>query len=153
MMTELFNSIFELSIRALLVLNNARQPLSEEKIATTDFITIYGTDFGISDTNLHGDNTYKYCESATRHRKMDLALKDLSLRGMIDMVLSKKSGVLYRINEIGMKFCQSLESSYAKEYTKLSEYALEYISLHGIKEVRSEILRNSQTNIRRNANE
>lgn len=153
MMTELFNSIFELSLRALLVLSNSKEPLSEEEIATADFIAIYGMDFGISDTNLHGDNTYKYCESATRHKKMDMALKNLALRGLIDMVLSKRSGVLYRINNTGIDYCGSLESTYAKEYIELSAYALKYISSHGIKEVRSEILRNSQTNIRRNTDE
>lgn len=152
-MTELFNSTFELSLRALLVLSNSQEPLSEEIIATADFITIYGTDFGISGTNLHGDNTYKYCESATRHKKMDMALRDLALRGLIDVVLSRKSGIFYRINVTGILFCKSLESTYAKEYVELSNFALEYISSHGIKEVRSEIIRNSQTQIRRNTDE
>ena len=151
-MAEIYNSIFELSLRALLVLKTAQHPLTEEEIATTDFITVYGTDFGIADMNLHGDNSYKYSESATRHEKMDAALKNLALRGFIDIVLSKKAGMVYKINGVGISLCESLESPYAKEYLMYSQRALQYISSHGIKVVRSEILRKSQTNVRRDGN-
>lgn len=42
-------------------------------------------DFGIADMNLQEDNSYKYCESATRHEKIDAALKELVLWGFIDI--------------------------------------------------------------------
>ncbi len=151
-MAEIFNSVFELSLRALLVLKAAQRPLTEEEVATADFITVYGTDFGIADVNLHGDNSYKYCESATRHKKIDAALKDLTLHGLIELVLSEKTGMVYKINSAGDSLCDSLESTYAKEYLLYSQRALQYISSRGIKVIRSEILRKSQSNIRRDRN-
>jgi len=57
----------------------SQHPLSKEDIATTDFITVYGMAFGIADMNLQEDDSYKYCESATRHERMDAALKELVL--------------------------------------------------------------------------
>ncbi|HPD88456.1 MAG TPA: hypothetical protein PLU75_03115 [Oscillospiraceae bacterium] len=151
-MAEIFNSIFELSLRALLVMKNAQRPLTEEEVVIADFIAVYGTDFGIADVNLHGDNSYKYCELATRRKKMDDALKDLTLRGLIDLVLSEKTGMVYIINSVGYSLCERLESTYAKEYLLYSQRALHYISSHGIKVIRSEILRNSQLNIGRDEN-
>jgi hypothetical protein len=68
-MAEIFNSIFELSLRALLVMKNAQRPLTEEEVVIADFIAVYGTDFGIADVNLHGDNSYKYCELERDVRK------------------------------------------------------------------------------------
>lgn len=38
--------------------------------------------FGIADMNLQEDDSYKYCESATRHERMDAALKELVLWGL-----------------------------------------------------------------------
>ena len=151
-MAEIFNSIFELSLRALLILNTTQHPLTEEEIATADFISVYGTDFGIACSNLHGDNSYKYCESATRHEKMNAALRELALRGLIELVLSNKTGMVYRINKTGESFCQSLESTYAKDYSMYSERALQYISTRGVKAIRAEILSKSQSNIRRDGN-
>ena len=57
MMTNVFNTTFELSLRVLLTLDSSNNsPRTVDIITALDFITVYGKDFGISDENLHGDN-------------------------------------------------------------------------------------------------
>lgn len=57
-MNELFNSPFELSLRVLIILNTAQLRLTIDKIVAYDFISTYSSDFGISESNLHGNNSY-----------------------------------------------------------------------------------------------
>ena len=65
-MNELFNSSFELSLRVLIILNAAQARLSIDKIVAYDFISTYSFDFGISESNLHGNNSYRFSEYTTK---------------------------------------------------------------------------------------
>lgn len=151
-MNEIFNSTFELSLRALLVLQNAQFPLSGETVAIADFVSVYGVAFGISKSNLHGDNSYKYCEAATRREKIEVALKDLVIRGLAELVLSDKTGLTYQITDSGRRFCGSLNSTYADEFSLYSKRALQHIEKCGMENIRSEIIEKSQSSVRRRGN-
>ena len=51
-MNNLFNTQFEISLRALLMLEAAgEQWETADMLAAEDFITVYGRDFDISDVN------------------------------------------------------------------------------------------------------
>ncbi len=126
-MNELFNTVFEVSLRVLLILNVAQEKLSLEKITAFDFIANYGTDFGVSDYNLHGNNRLRFGEYTVRREKINRGIKDLVLIGYA-LPCCSKAGFSYCLTENGRAFCRELNNEYATKYsntvsTVLSEYA------------------------------
>ena len=65
-MNKLFNSVFENSLRILLLLAEFDCGQSLDKIYATDFMVTYGATFGVSESDLNGDNQYKFSEFASR---------------------------------------------------------------------------------------
>lgn len=78
-MNNVFNTTFEVSLRVLLTLEVSEDKLSADMIAVSDFITVYGRDFGISSENLHGDNSYRFGEFGIRRELVKEAVKSLVL--------------------------------------------------------------------------
>lgn len=147
-MTKVFNTPFEISLRVLLTLDAVdKRPQTVDMITVADFITIYGKDFGITDDNLHGDNSYKFCELAARRSLVTDALKSLVLDGLIVATASKK-GFLYMINDNGKTFCEGLKSSYSMEYRKTAIQVQAYISNHNQGDILRLINRQSLTALR-----
>lgn len=96
-----------------------------DRIAAYDFITIYSQYFGLSDTNLHGDNDFSFSEFATRRNLMQDSVKLLVLDNMVS-VLRKKDGFHYSISDIGRKFCQQMTTEYATIYRELARSTIEH---------------------------
>jgi len=115
-MINVFNTSFEMSIRVLLILNSAKDPLSIDRIAAIDFITIYGKDFDISNENLHGNNSYRFSEFTSKREIATKALKELVLRKYVKVVCNK-SGFSYKMTEVGEKYCESLNDEYASAFS------------------------------------
>lgn len=82
-MNELFNSPFELSLRVLIILNTAQLRLTIDKIVAYDFISTYSSDFGISESNLHGNNSYRFSEYTTKRIIITQSIKNLVLEGFV----------------------------------------------------------------------
>ena len=83
-MLKLFNSTFEVSLRLMLLLSVANDaPMSVDRIAAYDVITIYSRDFGLSNEVLHGDNEFGLSEFASRRSKTQVALRELVLNGSV----------------------------------------------------------------------
>lgn len=125
-MKELFNTAFEVSLRVLLILNVAQEKLSLEKITAFDFIANYGTDFEVSDYNLHGNNRLRFSEYTVRREKINQGIKDLVLIGYV-LPCCSKEGFTYYLTENGSAFCRELNNEYATKYSNmvnivLSEY-------------------------------
>ena len=125
-MNELFNTAFEVSLRVLLILNVARDKLSLEKITAFDFIANYGTDFEVSDYNLHGNNRLRFSEYTVRREKVNQGIKDLVLIGYV-LPCCSKEGFTYCLSENGGAFCPELNNEYATKKANmvnmvLSEY-------------------------------
>ena len=117
-MNNLYNSVNELKLRVLLLLSETPiYPLSEDMILAIDFISVYGKDFGISDDNLHGDNSYKYSELPSRKEVLDKTIKCLFLEGLIN--LDTKKGYRYQISDSGLNYISLLDDDYAEEYRNL----------------------------------
>lgn len=114
-MIRIFNSVKEVKLRVLLLLDETLVfPLSKDMIMAMDFMSVYGKEFGISNSNLHGDNSYKYSELSSRKEVINQSIKELFLDGLIDLDTSK--GYRYQINDNGSEFISEIENEYSDEY-------------------------------------
>jgi transposase len=127
-MNSVFNTTFEISLRTLIMLEIAdEQPETADMIAAADFITLYGRDFGISQINLHGDSSYKFSEFAQCRELVNMAVKLLVKKGLINVSLTK-NGFSYSINQRGLSYCTRLKSDYADTYRCLAIQTRKYIA-------------------------
>lgn len=123
MQSELFNSVFEMELRVLLLLSSGRKLLlSTDRIVNLDFIVCYAERFQLPYENLHGDNDYMYGELANRRSLVNAAIKNLVLDGLIDVNFDE--GFLYSISESGKKYVKTLESDYAIVYREIANEAV-----------------------------
>ena len=65
-MNQLFNTVFENSLRILILLDVMQKPQDIDMIHIIDFMIIYGKVFRITDVNLNGDNALKFSEFISR---------------------------------------------------------------------------------------
>ena len=119
-MTKLFNSTFEVSLRALLLLSQTDDVnMTIDRIVAYDFISLYSRHFDLADVNLHGDNEYGFSELPARRTVMQEALKELVLDGLVS-TSRRKDGFCYEITETGAAFCQKQTTDYANTYRRLA---------------------------------
>lgn len=114
-MANIFNTDFEISLRALLLLDAYDSYLSQDIIRDLDLLATYGKEFGVSETNLHGDNSYSFSEMASRHDIIKNAIKQLVTDGLI-LVKATSAGFSYKISLKGKEYVASMESDYVNEY-------------------------------------
>jgi len=95
-----FNSTFENSLRLLVLLDIYDMPQTVDMLYAVDFMTVYGKSFGITETNLNGDNEYRFSEFASRREPVRAALKEMVLNGTAQ-ALSYKNGLAYIITPEG----------------------------------------------------
>lgn len=116
MNTSALGSTFEISLRILLLLNEAHEAaLDEQQIGAVDFISVYAADFGLLDENLHGYSNYRFSEYPARKHLVSSALKGLLLDGNIRFQ-PVPTGYKYFITDDGKSICKKLTSNYANEY-------------------------------------
>jgi len=133
-MKDVFNTSFEMSLRILIILNTAQSKLSIDRITALDFISIYGRDFGVSEYNLHGDNSYRFSEYATQREIISQAIKELVLRNYIKPHCNK-SGFSYNVLYSGMSFCESLNDEYAECFIDIVKKAIILFSNYSDREL------------------
>lgn len=115
-MNSILGSQFEASLRILLLLEAApNETLSEGAIAALDYITVYSRDFGVSESNLHGESKYRFGEFASRRATIRTAIKQLVLDGLV-VVTRSSSGFHYKLGSDGIDFASSLDTEYADAY-------------------------------------
>jgi hypothetical protein len=148
-MNNVFNTVFEVSLRVLLTLEAApREWLSSERIAASDFITVYGKDFNVADTNLHGDNSYRYSEFALRRELVRESFKSLTARPLVD-VTTTQDGFAYTLSPLGGECCSDLSGNYADEYKEAAENVRVLTAAMSEREIIGLINSNSVFSIRR----
>ena len=124
-MLKLFNSTFEVSLRLMLLLSVANDvPMSVDRIAAYDVMTIYSREFGLSDEVLHGDNEFGLSEFASRRSKTQVALRELVLNGSVKAIASDK-GFLYQITPAGKRVAEEMVTQYATNYKRLARITVE----------------------------
>jgi len=134
-MAKIWNSKFELSLRALMLLySDNTTPKTLDVIALLDTITIYGGDFGISDENLHGEIDFALDEFDTMREIMKNEIKGLILRGLV-IATKGNGGFSYKISPIGDEYCKQLTSDYAVEYMSLAKGVKNLVGSQSEKEI------------------
>jgi hypothetical protein len=114
-MRSILDSVFEMSLRILLILDEMPESLSNDKIAIIDVYTLYGGTLGAAERNIHMENCFILDEYDARRELTKRAVKYLVIRNLIK-ISRDKSGIKYIITEQGRQFVSEVTSEYAKEY-------------------------------------
>ena len=118
-MSNLFNTPFETGLRSLLILYVTKSAgMTIDRIVAYDFITIYGKDFGVSEANLHGDNSLNFSELSTKRSVCSEGVKSFVLSGLIG-INRMQSGFLYKLTSAGKKYVEAMESDYKDQYVEI----------------------------------
>lgn len=117
----------------LLMSNDATHFFSLDKIIALDFISCYGKEFAISNSNLHGDNCYMCGEFANRRYLAYKAIKELLGSGYIDIKL--ESGYKYHITANGKEIAKQFVSSYAGQYLSTAKQSIDKYYKYGDNEL------------------
>ena len=119
MKNRLFNSVFEMELRILLLLSTGRKKkYTIERIVELDFIICYAESFQFPYENLHGDNNYMYGELSNRRFLVREAVKELVTKGLIEVNIC--DGYQFNISETGRKYIKKLKSTYATQYLMIA---------------------------------
>lgn len=119
MKNRLFNSVFEMELRILLLLSTGRKKnYTIERIVELDFIICYAESFQLPYENLHGDNNYMYGELSNRRFLVRKAVKELVTKGLIKVNIC--DGYQFSISEAGRKYIKKLKSTYATQYLMIA---------------------------------
>lgn len=116
-MIQIFNTNFEISRKILLLLSVVDRELDVDIITTLDLITTYSKNYDLGNENLHGDNRLSFSEVTARRELISKSLKELAFKRLID-VLHSNNGFIYKINQNGLKLCNSMSSIYSIEYLR-----------------------------------
>lgn len=122
-MDKVFNTEFEVSLRLLLLLECASSGLTIDQAAALDFMSVYGKEFGLSDSNLHGDNNLIFSEFPSRRQAARLALKSMVLDGWVT-VSDTGSGFVYTLTAGAATTTKKLTDAYSVAYRVLARAAL-----------------------------
>ena len=152
MTNKLFNSTFENSLRILLLLAEFDCGQSLDKIYATDFMVSYGATFGVSKSDLNGDNQYKFSEFASRREIVRQALKQLVLDGLV-WPDNSATGILYSITDAGREYGAALDSEYAEEYRSTARRIVEMVSDVSERSIIEKINKMSAESLRKGARE
>lgn len=119
-MTEsVFNSTFEMELRILLLMSAAKKKaFSIDRIVSLDFIVCYAGYFQLPYLNPQGDNQYMFSELASRHKRIQEAVKVLVVQGLLDVGL--ENGYVFSITDTGSKYIKKLQSEYAVQYKTIA---------------------------------
>ena len=127
-MTKLFNTPFEVSMRILLALLIApKKQMSLDMITAIDFLTIYSSDFDISDYNLHGENIFSFSEFTSKRKVISEAIKELVLKDLV-IVIHSEQGFQYKLNNRGKNLCDTFTSDYASEYIGFAQEVWDFVN-------------------------
>lgn len=133
-----FNSVFEISLRTIILLVESDRSLCEEEIFAADFIATYGHAFSITESNLHGDNRFMFSEARVRRHLINASLKELVLTGHI--FPSVRNGTIYyEPTNTAKSVAHSLDTDYASEYKDAAKRAVNLIDQKGVSTIVSEI--------------
>ena len=135
---KLFNSIFEMELRILLLLAECKgSQYTVDRIVALDFITCYSADFSLPYGNLHGVNNYKFGEMSNRRVLTQDAVKQLVTKGFITVVVDK--GYYFSISDQGQEYAKKLKSAYAKDYKTIAKAVIKKYGKDSDEDILAEI--------------
>ena len=137
MNNNIFNTEIETSLRILINLDTINKEISKDVLIVSDFLTLYGKLFNITDYNLHGDSPLSKSEFPTKRELITNTLNTLILDGFVK--LNVNNGFKYSITEKGKNLCDKLKTQYADEYQKTVLEIYKYLDNKKILDVIKEI--------------
>ena len=126
-MARLFNSTFENALRIAILLCCFSSPQTVDMLYAADFMTTYGKTFGVSTSDLNGDNQYKFSEFVSRRQIVQNSLKKLVLDG-VAIPQQSSAGITYIISDYGRAIVDRPESDYAQEYKQVARSVVQSIN-------------------------
>ena len=147
-MNEVFNTPFEISLRMVLLLSACGNAITADRAAALDFITVYSSAFHLSQRSINGENDFGFSEFATRRELVNKALKSMVIDGLMT-VHRDELGFQYSLSPAGKKFCGSLNSEYAREYSELATITVRSTKTKSDVELLTFITRESTKSLRR----
>lgn len=116
MSSSVFNSVYETSMRLVLLLNTFGCPLSSEELFVFDFIATYGKEFGLTDVSLNGDSEFTLSKATLRRKKVIESISYLVRNGYITPIMTK-SVTKYELTDKGNEFYKKISmSGYSEKY-------------------------------------
>lgn len=116
MSSSVFNSVYETSMRLVLLLNTFDCPLSSEELFVFDFIATYGKEFGLTDVSLNGDSEFTLSKATLRRKRVMEAVSYLVRNGYI-MFIAEKNETKYELTKRGNGFNKKIsQSGYSEKY-------------------------------------
>lgn len=137
MNSKIFNTEIETSLRILINLNTINKDISKDTLIVSDFLTLYGKLFNITNYNLHGDSPLSKSEFPTKRELITNTLNTLVLDGFVKLNIN--NGFKYSITEKGKILCHKLTTQYAEEYQQAVLKAYKYLDNKKILDVIKEI--------------
>lgn len=116
MNNKVFNTPFENMLRVLLLADVVEKPINVDRLASLDFICIYGKKCRVLDKNLHGDNEFGFSEFTTKRDRINEATK-IAVKNDFLKVETSDNGFAYSINDRGKTIVTKVQSPYARSYT------------------------------------
>ena len=112
----MFNSVYETSMRLVLLLNTFDCPLSSEELFVFDFIATYGKEFGLTDVSLNGDSEFTLSKATLRRKRVIEAVSYLVRNGYITFI-AEKNETKYELTKRGNGFYKKIsQSGYSEKY-------------------------------------
>lgn len=115
MSSGVFNSIYETSMRLVLLLFALEKPLSSEELFVFDFVSTYGKEFGLTDISLNGDSEFTMSKATLRRKRVIESIAYLVRNGYITPISTDE--IKYELTNKGKEFYKKIcTSKYSEKY-------------------------------------
>ena len=116
MSSSVFNSIYETSMRLILLLFAFDAPLSSEELFVFDFVATYGKEFGLTDVSLNGDSEFTLSKATLRRKRVMESISYLVRNSYITLI-AEENETKYELTERGKEFYKKIsQSGYSEKY-------------------------------------
>lgn len=116
MSSSVFNSIYETSMRLVLLLFAFDAPLSSEELFVFDFVATYGKEFGLTDVSLNGDSEFTLSKATLRRKRVMETISYLVRNGYVTPVIAK-SETKFELTDKGNEFYKKISQlGYSEKY-------------------------------------
>lgn len=109
---RLFNSVLEVGVRTLLVLEALQEAVDVERLVVYDYLVVHSADFPSGPPSLHAATPYRSGQLAARRDLIQEAISFLVSKGL---AISQPTvdGFRFTVSDAGIVFCSYLSSTYA----------------------------------------
>lgn len=116
MSSSVFNSVYETSMRLVLLLFAFDAPLSSEELFVFDFVATYGKEFGLTDVSLNGDSEFTLSKATLRRKRVMETISYLVRNGYVTPVIAK-SETKFELTDKGNEFYKKISQlGYSEKY-------------------------------------